>query len=192
MLCGFFGAAFICLAVAAYKGFDRYRQMKRRATVSDPIRACVEENLDWVRHEIRLWSRQALWWYLLPLAVGELLLVFSVRWEVGGLGALLGASSLADQTIAAGAVLTTSIPAAGALTVYPLRPAISAAIANGNTLNLAVRSLKPGFIGSIERSADLSQADGWREVGASAGSDFLFNWSEPVGATPAFYRFRQL
>ena len=101
VLGGFFGAAFICLAVAAYKAFDRYRQMKRRATVSDPIRACVEENLDWVRHEIRLWSRQVLWWYLLPLAVGELLLVLSVRWEVGGVGALLGLTSLADVLAAA-------------------------------------------------------------------------------------------
>jgi len=56
---------------------------------------------------------------------------------------------------------------------------------------LTVRSLKPGFTGSLERSTDLSQADDWREVGASTGSDFLFNWSGPLGATPAFYRFRQ-
>jgi hypothetical protein len=99
--------------------------------------------------------------------------------------------SLPDQTIAAGGVLTTSIPAAGALTAYPLRPTITAAISNGNTLNLTVRSLKPGFTGSLERNSDLSQAAGWREVGVSVGSEFLSNWSEPVGATPAFYRFRQ-
>jgi hypothetical protein len=70
--------------------------MKRRATVSDPVQACVEENLDWVRHEILLWSRQVLWWYLLPLAVGELLLVFSVRCAVDGLEALWHPSNLAD------------------------------------------------------------------------------------------------
>lgn len=93
---GFLSQGFFCLAVGAYKGFDRLRQMRRRATASDPILACVEENLDWVRHEIRLWGQQALWWYLLPLAVGELLLVFSVRYAVGGPGALLRPSNLLD------------------------------------------------------------------------------------------------
>jgi len=99
--------------------------------------------------------------------------------------------SLLEPTIASGGLLRTSIPAAGALTVYPLRPAITAAISNGNTLNLTVRSLKPGFTGSIERNSDLSQHAGWREVGTSGGSEFLFHWSVPVSAAPAFYRFRQ-
>jgi hypothetical protein len=91
---GFFSLAFVCLAIAGYKGWDRFRQMKHRATASDPIRACLEENLDWVRHEIRLWNQQVLWWYLLPLAVGVLLLVFSVQWAVGGFGALVVVSNL--------------------------------------------------------------------------------------------------
>jgi hypothetical protein len=93
---GFFSLGFICAAIAVYKAIDRIRQMKRRPAASDPVQACVEENLDWVQHEIRLWSRQALWWYLLPLAIGELLLFFSVRWAVGGLEALLDVASLAD------------------------------------------------------------------------------------------------
>jgi hypothetical protein len=95
-LWGFFSLGFICLAIPAYKAFDRIRQMKRRATVSDPVQACVEENLDWVRHEIRLWSRQVLWWYLLPLVAGELLLVFSVCCAVDGLEALWRPSNLAN------------------------------------------------------------------------------------------------
>lgn len=75
--------------------------------------------------------------------------------------------------------------------MYSLRPTLTASVSPGNTLNLTVRSLKPGFTGSVERNDDPSQAGGWQEVGASAGSDFLFHWSGPVGAAPAFYRFRQ-
>ncbi len=99
VLLGFFSLAVICLAVAAYKGFDRFRLMRRRAVVSDPILACLEQQLMWVRHEIHLWNQQALWWYLLPLALGELVLVLSVRYAAGGLEALLTPSNLVDLLV---------------------------------------------------------------------------------------------
>ena len=92
-LCGCFSLACACLAIAAYKGWDRFHQMQRRATASDPVRACLEENLDWLRHETRLWT-QVLWWYLLPLAIGLLVFDVSVAWAVGGLEVLLSGPSL--------------------------------------------------------------------------------------------------
>ena len=99
--------------------------------------------------------------------------------------------SLPGQAVPEGGVVVASIPAAGALTVYSLQPVISATLSRDQKLQLTIRSLKPGFTGSIERTSDPSQANGWREVGGSGGSDFLFTWSEPIGVEPAFYRFRQ-
>jgi O-glycosyl hydrolase len=98
--------------------------------------------------------------------------------------------SLPWQTLAAGGVVTASIPAAGALTVYPLQPVMTA-VSSNNTIHLTIRSLKPGFSGAIERTSDLSQPNSWQEVGRSEGSDFLFGWSEAIGVSPAFYRFKQ-
>jgi hypothetical protein len=92
-LCGCCSLACVLLAIAGYKGWDRFHQMQRRATASDPIRACLEEHLDWLRHETRLWT-QVLWWYLLPLAIGMLVFDFSVGWAVGGLEVLLSGPSL--------------------------------------------------------------------------------------------------
>ncbi len=92
-LCGCFSLACACLAIAAYKGWDRFHQIQRRATASDPVRACLEENLDWLRHETRLWT-QVLWWYLLPLAIGVLVFGFSVGWAAAGLEGLLSGPSL--------------------------------------------------------------------------------------------------
>ena len=99
--------------------------------------------------------------------------------------------SLPGQAVAERGVVVASIPVAGALTVYSLQPGISATLTRDQRLQLTSRSLKPGFTGSIERTSDPSQASGWREVGGSGGSDFLFTWSEPIGVEPAFYRFRQ-
>lgn len=99
--------------------------------------------------------------------------------------------SLPGQTIEIGGAVAASIPAAGALTIYPLQPVMTAAISGDNRIHLAIRSLKPGFTGSVERSSDPSQPNSWQEVGRSEGSDFLFDWSEPIGVSPAFYRFRQ-
>lgn len=92
-LCGCFSLACVLLAIAGYKAWDRFHQMQRRATASDPIRACLEEHLDWLRHETRLWTK-VLWWYLLPLAIGMLVFDFSVAWAVGGLETLLSGPSL--------------------------------------------------------------------------------------------------
>jgi hypothetical protein len=90
---GCFSLACVCLAIAGYKGWDRFHQMQRRATASDPIRACLEESLDWWRHEIRLW-KQVLWWLLLPLTIGVLVCCFSIIWAAGGLEALLSGPGL--------------------------------------------------------------------------------------------------
>jgi hypothetical protein len=72
--------------------------------------------------------------------------------------------SLSDQEIAAGAPITTNIPAAGVLTVYQLLPKLGATILNGDTLQLSVCSLKSGFVGSIERNTVLSNPEGWRRL----------------------------
>ena len=58
---GSFMLALILVAIAGYKGFERVRYMKRRPLFSDPIRSCAEETLDLMKHEIRLWSKEALW-----------------------------------------------------------------------------------------------------------------------------------
>ncbi len=92
-LAGCFSFACVCLAIAGYKAWDRFHQMQRRATASDPIRACLEESVDWWRHEIRLW-KQVLWWLWLPLAIGILVCVFSIGWAAGGLEVLLSGLSL--------------------------------------------------------------------------------------------------
>jgi hypothetical protein len=99
--------------------------------------------------------------------------------------------SLPGQTIEMGGAVAASIPAAGALTIYQLQPVMTAAISGNNRIHLSIRSLKPGFTGSVERNSDPSQPNSWQEVGRSEGSDFLFDWSEPIGVSPAFYRFRQ-
>ncbi len=90
---GCFSLACVCLAIAGYKAWDRFHQMQRRATASDSIRACLEEHLDWLRHEIRLW-KQVLWWLLLPLAIGILVCAFSLGWAAAGLEGLLCGPSL--------------------------------------------------------------------------------------------------
>ena len=90
---GCFSFACVCLAIAGYKAWDRFHQMQRRATASDPIRACLEEHLDWLRHETRLW-KQVLWWLWLPLAIGILVCVFSLGWAASGLEVLLSGLSL--------------------------------------------------------------------------------------------------
>ncbi len=90
---GCFSFACVCLAIAAYKAWDRFHQMQRRATASDPIRACLEESLDWWRHEIRLW-KQVLWWLLLPLTIGILVCAFSLGWAAAGLEGLLSGPCL--------------------------------------------------------------------------------------------------
>jgi hypothetical protein len=96
---GCFSFACVCLAIAGYKAWDRFHQMQRRATASDPIRACLEEHLDWLRHEIRLW-KQVLWWLLLPLAIGILVCCFSIIWAAGGLEALLSGPGLTTSLTA--------------------------------------------------------------------------------------------
>ena len=90
---GCFSFACVCLAIAGYKAWDRFHQMQRRATASDPIRACLEESVDWWRHEIRLW-KQVLWWLWLPLAIGIFVCAFSIGWAAGGLEVLLSGLSL--------------------------------------------------------------------------------------------------
>jgi O-glycosyl hydrolase len=100
--------------------------------------------------------------------------------------------SLASQTIATNGVITTSIPANGALTVYSLRPRVSAAIFSGDTFHFTIRSLKPGFTGAIERNADLVNPNGWLEVDVTTPGDFLWSWSGPINPAPAFFRFRQM
>jgi hypothetical protein len=100
-------------------------------------------------------------------------------------------ASLPGQTIPAGGVVTVGIPAAGVLTIYPLQPVISAAVSDNGSIQVTVRSLKPGFTGSLERTPDPSAPVSWREVSRSDGGDFVFRWSEPVNVSPAFYRFRQ-
>jgi hypothetical protein len=78
---------------------------------------------------------------------------------------------------------SASIPAAGALTVYPLQPH-DRRISADNTVHLAIRSL-PGFTGSIERTSIRRS----RTVGRSrplGRRDFLFDWSEatvPLAST---------
>lgn len=99
--------------------------------------------------------------------------------------------SLPDQTIAAGGTLTTSMPAAGALTIFPQRSEVSANIAGGDTFVLAIRSLTPGFTGSIERNSDPGNPNGWQEMTTLAPGEFRSTWSEPLGSAPAFFRFKQ-
>ncbi len=91
---GLFFLGCVLFGVAGYKILDRIRQMRRHPAASDAVAACVEEQLDWVRHEARLWGREALWWYLVPLAVGERLLIWSVRYAAGGPSALLTVPSM--------------------------------------------------------------------------------------------------
>lgn len=99
--------------------------------------------------------------------------------------------NLTGQTIAVGGMLAASIPAAGALTVYPLQPVMTATLSGDHRIHLAIRSLKPGFTGSIEQTSDPSQPDSWQEAGRSGGSDFFFDWSAAMSGAPVFYRFRQ-
>jgi len=91
----FFLLALICVVVAGFKVFDRVQQMKWRPPVSDPILACVEEDLHRVRHEIRRWSKEALWWYLLPINAGAMILaIVCLSLVTGGWDALFSLLSL--------------------------------------------------------------------------------------------------
>lgn len=99
--------------------------------------------------------------------------------------------NLDDQTIASGETLTASIPAAGALTVYQLHSQISATLSGTDKFQIAIRNLKPGFTGVIERNTDLSRPGGWQEVGITSPGDFLATWSGPIDSSSAFFRFSQ-
>lgn len=95
-----------------------------------------------------------------------------------------------DQTIAPGETISATIPAPGALTVYQLRPTLSSAIRSDGTFQLSIGSLKPGFMGTIERNTNVADPGDWREAGTIPASDYRSAWSELLGAS-TFFRFQQ-
>lgn len=97
----------------------------------------------------------------------------------------------ADQTLASGAALTTSLPAAGVVTVYPVRPVVSMAPPTGEGSEVTVRSLKPGFAGVVERNTDLANPDGWSEQATVTVADFGCTVPVALDDDHAFLRFRQ-
>lgn len=94
----------------------------------------------------------------------------------------------ANQTIASGAPIVTSIPEAGALTIYRLFPMIVAISSNEGTVDFEIHSLKPGFTGVMERKADLMTGV-WQQAGFPGPGQFIQSWSAPVDSANAFFRF---
>jgi len=63
-----------CVWVGGFILVDRLRRRGRAARYGDTLLGCVEASLDDVEHQIWL-LKNVLWWYLLPIAIG-LLVVF--------------------------------------------------------------------------------------------------------------------
>ncbi len=66
-----------CVWVGGFILIDRLWRRGRAASFGDTLLGCVEASLDAVEHQIWL-LKNVLWWYLLPIAIG-LLVVFVER-----------------------------------------------------------------------------------------------------------------
>lgn len=96
-----------------------------------------------------------------------------------------------DQSVGAGEGLTTSLPAAGVLTVHQLLPVLNAAVSEEGTIEVTLRSLKPRFTGVLESNLALGDATGWQTVQITPPADFGVTWSGPVGVGQTFLRYQQ-
>jgi hypothetical protein len=66
-----------CLWVGGYFLVDRFRRRGRAAQYGDSLLGCVEASLADVEHQIWL-LKNVFWWYLLPLAIGMVVVLVSM------------------------------------------------------------------------------------------------------------------
>lgn len=68
--------ALICFGVGAYMLADRWWQRRHRPLTNEPLKDCLEASLHEVNHQIWL-LKNVLWWYLLPLDAGVVIVAMS-------------------------------------------------------------------------------------------------------------------
>lgn len=73
------------LFVGVFLVVDRTIQRRRRPVSDDSLQSCIQASLVQVNHQIWL-LRNIVWWYLLPLAVGMVLLHGSRAWKARDAG----------------------------------------------------------------------------------------------------------
>jgi Na+/proline symporter len=64
----YFLIAAACFGVGSFMLIDRWRQRQKQPAANDSLKACAENSLFQVNHQIWL-LRNVGWWYLLPIAV---------------------------------------------------------------------------------------------------------------------------
>jgi hypothetical protein len=67
--------ALACFGVGTFMLVDRLRQRRKTPAMSAPLKACIEQSLHQVRHQVWL-LRNVLWWYILPIALPVFLSIY--------------------------------------------------------------------------------------------------------------------
>jgi hypothetical protein len=86
-----------CLFVGGYILVDRFRRRGRAARFGDSLLGCVEASLEDVEHQIWL-LKNVFWWYLLPLAIGIMVVLVFMSVDVEGLSNWVRWTGLATST----------------------------------------------------------------------------------------------
>jgi hypothetical protein len=75
-----------CLFVGGFILVDRFRRRGRAARLGDSLVGCVEASLEDVEHQMWL-LKNVFWWYLLPLAIGMVVVLVFMATDVDDLPA---------------------------------------------------------------------------------------------------------
>jgi hypothetical protein len=78
----------MCFWVGGYILVDRFRRRGRSAQFGDSLLGCVEASLADVEHQIWL-LKNVFWWYLLPLAIGMVVVLVSMTISINDMPAAM-------------------------------------------------------------------------------------------------------
>jgi Na+/proline symporter len=82
---------FACFSVVTFMVVDRLRQRKKQPAINDSLKACVENSLFQVNHQIWL-LKNIFWWYLLPIVAALGIAIGHSSWQsrADGMAVLFG------------------------------------------------------------------------------------------------------
>jgi len=91
----FYLLPFCCFFVGAFFLVDRRIQNRRQPLKSESLRACVENSLAQVDHQIWL-LKNIFWWYLLPVLIGVGAVAATVVWHgrTAGMKTMMGLAAV--------------------------------------------------------------------------------------------------
>jgi hypothetical protein len=85
--------ALACFGVGTFMLVDRLRQRRKTPAMGDSLKACIEQSLHQVRHQVWL-LRYVFWWYILPIALPVFLSIYLSSRDGTAMAVRMGISGL--------------------------------------------------------------------------------------------------